>query len=75
MNWLNGSTQRAVVNGTTSGWWPVTSSISQGSILEPGLFNTVIRDLDAGVEGIPSKFADNTDVALWRDKRLMEGSR
>ncbi|GAB0179941.1 mitochondrial enolase superfamily member 1 [Grus japonensis] len=61
-NWLDGRTQRAVVNGSMSKWRTVTSGIPQGLVLGPAPFNIFVSNTDSRIECTLSTFNNITKL-------------
>ena len=69
-DFLNGRSQKVIVNGVESSEHAVTSGIPQGSVLGPILFVIYINDLPQCVDGTAYLFADDTKI--FKEIRSMD---
>ena len=58
---------RVVVNGSVFKWRPVMSGVPQGLVLEPGLLNVFVGNMDSGIKCTLSKFADDNKLSVVID--------
>ena len=63
-NFLVNRKQKVVLNTCSSSWSSVKSSVPQGSVLGPVLFNIYVSDMPRNVDSILLQFAD--DVKMFR---------
>ena len=63
-DWLSNRRQKVIVEGESSEWASVESSVLQGSVLGGILFNIFVDDIDeAIIKALLKKFADDTKLA------------
>ncbi len=73
-SYLNGRSQKVVINGVSSNHRYITASVPQGSILGPLLFLVYVNDLVDDLETTPYLFADDTSLLQVIDPRNVTGS-
>lgn len=69
---MDGCSHIVAAKGSMSKWSPVTSSVPQGSVLGPALFNNFVGDMDSGIKHALGKFAD--DAKLSAAAETQEGA-
>jgi len=61
-DYLTKRKQQVVLNGESSSWTPITSGVSQGSVLGPLLFSLFVNDLPSIVSTPLVLFADDAKI-------------
>ena len=61
-SYLSKRFQRVALNGQTSSWRPILTSVPIGSILGPLLFLVYINDIPGGLKNNVKLFADVTSI-------------
>ena len=64
-NWLDGRTQRVVVNVSMSKWRAVTSAVPQGSGLALALFNSFVSNMDSGIKAPSTSLPTTPSSVVW----------
>ena len=62
--------QRVLVNEVTSSWWAVTGGVPQDSVLGIIVSNVFINYLGTRLEGLLSRFADDTTLGGAVDSKV-----
>ncbi len=73
-SYLNGRSQKVVINGVESNPRYINASVPQGSILGPLLFLVYVNDLVNDLETTPYLFADDTSLLEVINPRNVAGS-
>nr|XP_047927229.1 uncharacterized protein LOC125183631 [Anser cygnoides]XP_047927230.1 uncharacterized protein LOC125183631 [Anser cygnoides] len=66
-NWLDGHTQRVVVNCSVSKWRSATSGVPQGSVCRLALFYVFVGDMDSEIKCTLSEFVNDTKLVAAVD--------